>query len=92
VVKVPLKILQFLLKKMIMLPKMRQVKWLSFLLLLVLTSFGLNAQKKKPVSSTIPQKEVPSVNFPESSFNALSWRSIGPFRAGRSAAVSGVFG
>ena len=77
---------------MIMLPKMRQVKWLSFLLLLVLTSFGLDAQKKKPVSSTIPQKEVPSVNFPESSFNALSWRSIGPFRGGRSAAVSGVVG
>ena len=77
---------------MIMLPKMRQVKWLSFLLLLVLTSFGLDAQKKKPVSSTIPQKEVPSVNFPESAFNALSWRSIGPVRGGRSAAVSGVVG
>ena len=75
-----------------MLPKMQHLKWFSFLFLLVVASYGLEAQKKKPVSTAIVEKEVKSINFPESTFNALSWRSIGPFRGGRSAAVTGVPG
>ena len=42
------------------------------------------AQKK-----TIPVK---TLNFDEKLYNALEWRNIGPFRGGRSAAVTGVPG
>jgi photosystem II stability/assembly factor-like uncharacterized protein len=44
------------------------------------------AQKK----STSSQKS--TLSFDEKSYNALEWRSIGPYRGGRSAAVTGVPG
>ena len=55
----------------------------SILLILTLVFFSsAQAQKKKKVESSS------SVN--ESLFDALQWRGIGPYRGGRSAAVTGV--
>ena len=54
------------------------------LLILFATS---NAQKK---SATSPTKSTTS--FDEKLYNALEWRSIGPFRGGRSSAATGVSG
>ncbi|MEM6804981.1 MAG: glycosyl hydrolase, partial [Bacteroidota bacterium] len=48
------------------------------------------AQKKKKKKASAP--EVPTVNYEEDLYNALTWRSIGPFRGGRSATVTGVPG
>ena len=45
------------------------------------------SQKNKPVS-TVP----PRTAFDSSLYNALEWRCVGPFRGGRSAAVTGVAG
>jgi len=55
-------------------------------LLLVLETSGLLAQRKKKSAVTN------SVSFDEKLYNALEWRSIGPYRGGRSAAVTGVLG
>jgi hypothetical protein len=55
----------------------------SILLILTLVFFSsAQAQKKKKVESSS------SVN--ESLYDALQWRGIGPYRGGRSAAVTGV--
>ena len=45
----------------------------------------INAQSKKRGKRN-------TINFPESSYASLEYRSIGPFRGGRSAAVTGVPG
>lgn len=45
------------------------------------------AQKKSPATNTKA-----TVNYDEKLYNAMEWRSIGPFRGGRSAAVAGVPG
>jgi photosystem II stability/assembly factor-like uncharacterized protein len=73
-------------------PKMRQVKSFILSLILIVGARQLDAQKKRPVSTSTVEQEVQATNFPERSFNALNWRSIGPFRGGRSAAVTGVPG
>jgi len=44
------------------------------------------AQKKQAAAAK------PTVSFDEKLYNALEWRSIGPFRGGRSASVTGVPG
>jgi len=44
------------------------------------------AQRKRRASAT------PTVTFDENLYSAVEWRSIGPFRGGRSAAVTGVPG
>ncbi|MEO1653695.1 MAG: glycosyl hydrolase, partial [Bacteroidota bacterium] len=68
-------------------PSNNKKRWLvlscMFLMLIQLETYG---QKKKnaPTSST--------VQFEEQYFNSLKWRCIGPFRGGRSAAVTGVTG
>ena len=74
------------------------MKQLSILLLIVLTSFGAFAQnKKKTKTSTstattvVQTAKPPQINY-DSTFKAIKWRSIGPFRGGRSVAVSGVVG
>ena len=57
--------------------------------LFLLFSFTDNsalAQRKKRASSA------PTLSYNENLYNALEWRSIGPFRGGRSAAVTGVPG
>ncbi|MBI1767690.1 MAG: glycosyl hydrolase [Bacteroidetes bacterium] len=48
--------------------------------------FCLNAQKK---SATVSKN---TLTFDEKLYNALGWRSIGPYRGGRSSAVTGVAG
>jgi len=59
---------------------------LFFLTFCVATS--VFAQKNKPAATAA----VPQPAYAESLFNALEWRCIGPFRGGRSAAVTGVPG
>jgi len=58
---------------------------LPFFIVLVVCG-GLNAQKKNnaPVKATI--------GFDEKLYSAMEWRSIGPYRGGRSAAATGVPG
>ena len=60
---------------------MRGVLLISFLFL----SFWTSAQKKK--KDSVP----PKVNFNEE-FRAMKWRSIGPFRGGRSVCATGMPG
>ncbi len=48
------------------------------------------SQKNKPVPPPAPAPK--PVVFEEALFNALEWRCVGPFRGGRSAAVTGVAG
>lgn len=62
---------------------MKRITLLCFLLFHV---FILQAQKKG--NATVP----PAVTFDEPLYNGLEWRNIGPFRGGRSAAVTGVPG
>ena len=50
-----------------------------FLCLLISESYKVNAQKN-------------STKYSEDYYNATEWRNIGPFRGGRSAAVTGVAG
>ncbi|MBL7848194.1 MAG: glycosyl hydrolase [Cyclobacteriaceae bacterium] len=57
----------------------------TLLLLLLLTGTVAFGQKK-----SAPAKE--TVNFDEKIYNGIEWRSIGPFRGGRSATVTGVPG
>ena len=65
----------------------------TLLLLLAFTFFFSNqifAQKKKTKAE--PARPAPTVKFEEKLYNSLQWREIGPFRGGRSAAVTGVPG
>lgn len=57
-----------------------------FLLTLLLFSFVITAQKKNTNSAK------PATSFDEKLYSGLEWRNIGPFRGGRSAAVTGVPG
>ena len=49
---------------------------------------NLHAQKSKKLSSQNTNR-VPSLTVTDSLFNALRWRNIGPFRAGRCLTVAG---
>ena len=62
-----------------------KLKHISLLILLGI-SFQIYAQKKKSTSGGA------GVTYDEKLYNALEWRNIGPFRGGRSAAVTGVPG
>ncbi len=61
----------------------------TLLLLCLSLSLGYTtfAQKKQAQQTAAPKPA-----FEETTFNALEWRCIGPFRGGRSAAVTGVPG
>ena len=59
---------------------------LTVVLSMVLAISAVMAQKR----NSVPAK--PVLQFDERLYNALEWRSIGPFRGGRSAAVMGVPG
>ncbi len=63
------------------------MKYYLFLFSLVLISVGAWAQKK---GAATPAKSV--TNYDESLYNAIDWRSIGPYRGGRSSAATGVPG
>lgn len=53
---------------------------------ILLVCVGVHAQKKETKSANV------SLSYDEKLYNALEWRSIGPYRGGRSAAVTGVPG
>lgn len=55
------------------------------LFLILLCFYSTDAQRKSKSSA-------PTVSYDESLYNGLKWRHIGPFRGGRSAAVTGVPG
>ena len=55
-----------------------------FFISILLSAIDTQAQRKRSAVNT--------VQFPEELYNALEWRSIGPYRGGRSAAVTGVPG
>lgn len=61
------------------------LKMSMFLLMLCLVPFQLQSQKKRKNSSENP-------TYPEELYSGLEYRLIGPFRGGRSAAVTGVPG
>ncbi len=62
------------------------------ILAVLLTSNLLFAQKKSKPANAEPTRPAPVVKFDEKIYNSLQWRSIGPYRGGRSAAVTGVPG
>jgi photosystem II stability/assembly factor-like uncharacterized protein len=63
------------------------MKYFLFLFSLMLICGGTWAQKK---NTTTPGKV--SAGYDENLYNAIEWRSIGPYRGGRSAAATGVPG
>ena len=62
------------------------MKYFLCLVTLVLLAGSTQAQKKNAGASK------PTVSFDEKLYNAIEWRNIGPFRGGRSSAVTGVPG
>ncbi len=60
------------------------MKYNLFLFSLVLISVGAWGQKKEATAK--------ATGYDESLYNAIEWRSIGPYRGGRSSAVTGVPG
>ena len=58
------------------------------LLLLLMTAMMPMAFAQKKQAAVVK----PTVNYDEKLYSALEWRSIGPYRGGRSAAVTGVPG
>tara|TARA_R110001606_G_scaffold399265_1_gene583083 strand:- start:157567 stop:160740 length:3174 start_codon:yes stop_codon:yes gene_type:complete len=64
-------------------PKM---PWQGFLLALVVLMGTTDAFSQRRGSSSAPA----TTKFDESLYSALEWRSIGPFRGGRAATVTGV--
>jgi photosystem II stability/assembly factor-like uncharacterized protein len=63
------------------------MKYYLFLFSLVLISTGAWGQKK---GATTPAKA--ASGYDENLYNAMEWRSIGPYRGGRSSAATGVPG
>ena len=61
-----------------------KIKVFLLAVLSLFINFNNQAQKKK--------KPVPGKSYPEEFYGGLEWRNIGPFRGGRSAAVTGVPG
>ncbi|ALI99343.1 WD40/YVTN/BNR-like repeat-containing protein [Rufibacter tibetensis] len=59
--------------------------------LTLLAPLSAEAQKK-PKSSTSRNKKSAQDPYPEKLYNGMTWRSIGPYRGGRSATVTGVPG
>ena len=59
---------------------------LSLFILVIFNSTDLHAQRKKIKAS--PQ----TISYDTALYNSVQWRNIGPFRGGRSAAVTGVPG
>ncbi len=53
----------------------------------VLAPYGSEAQRRKRNKATVP-----TTTYDQKLYGALQWRSIGPYRGGRSAAVTGVPG
>ena len=60
------------------------------ILLLWLTAFALTGFAQSGKKTTTKETQV-TETIPQSLFNGLHWRNIGPFRAGRCIAVTGVY-
>lgn len=69
---------------------------LIILCLFILANDSLQAQRKnKTQAAAVPDavaKTIPAPGFDAKLYGGLKWRNIGPFRGGRSNAVSGVIG
>jgi len=61
---------------------------------ILLTSASLFAQKNKSKTAVVPEAAAPATTLSvnPSLLETMSWRNVGPFRGGRSAAVTGVAG
>src|ERR1051326_1151560 len=59
-----------------------------FFILFIISIIGANAQKKKQTVVTTP---IPSVNSDSIFYSEMKYRLIGPFRGGRSGAVTGSY-
>lgn len=68
-----------------------QWKNITLLLLLFIIIYPADAQRRNRNKST-EEKSPTSAIVPEKVYNSLKWRNIGPFRGGRSCAVTGVPG
>ncbi|MEM7370849.1 MAG: glycosyl hydrolase [Bacteroidota bacterium] len=64
--------------------------WGICLLLILAMTCSLSAQKRKKKKQEVPVVE--TLQYDEALYNGLEWRSIGPYRGGRSCAVTGVPG
>jgi len=62
------------------------MKHFSFIILLLLLVFQLSAQKKKAPEAAVPAR------VDQKYLSGLTWRNLGPYRGGRSCAVTGVKG
>ncbi|GAB2528799.1 WD40/YVTN/BNR-like repeat-containing protein [Rufibacter soli] len=69
-------------------------QWLPLLLggLTLLAPTSAEAQKKEKTSKSSKSKKGTQELYPEKLYNGLTWRSIGPYRGGRSGTVTGVPG
>jgi photosystem II stability/assembly factor-like uncharacterized protein len=61
------------------------------ILLLNLAAFGISSAQKKSKSTAQASEPAPTTNV-DDYFKPVKWRSIGPFRGGRSVTASGVVG
>ncbi len=68
---------------------MRHLLSYLFVTLLMLSWEPMSAQRRKKSEPSPPE---PMAQIDEDLYDGLTWRSIGPFRGGRSAAVTGVPG
>ncbi len=67
----------------------------AFLLMLLAVVMALPAQsqRNKNKRTSLGQAQIQSdISFEEKLYNSIEWRNVGPFRGGRSAAVTGVTG
>lgn len=62
---------------------------ITVIFFLCLSVSAIRAQNKKAAINTLPAT---TVKYNDSLYNGLKWRNIGPYRGGRSLAVTGVVG
>ncbi len=67
------------------------LKSFMMMALAVVVSLPLSAQRR-PATATATPATAATLSYDEALYNSIQWRSIGPFRGGRSAAVTGVPG
>ncbi len=77
--------------------KKRLLKFYIILLIFSVPSIGLSQKKSKSgkasSSPSVPLIPTPSlISFDTALYSAMQWRSIGPYRGGRSCAVTGIPG
>lgn len=70
-----------------MLTNKKTALWLGLMLIGILTLYPSEAQRRRRGNASPP-----TTSYSESLYSGLEWRNIGPFRGGRSAAVTGVPG